>query len=117
MVKLGFEVFDGQACLLYWRRDGLTVVVLLYVDDILMTGNNCGKILQNKNSLCKEFKMKILGSPQKFLRIEIRRDFKNKIFEMSQTEFIDSILKRFGMKNAKPILTPMPIPQAEKKFF
>lgn len=92
MKKLNFEVYDQQACLLYWKKDGQMVIVLLYVDDIVVTGNNKDKIRETQRRLCDEFKMKVLGEPKQFLGIEIHRD-KNKI-ELKQTKFIEAMVKK-----------------------
>ena len=115
MVKMGFTVFDGQSCMFYWRRKGTFTIVMLYVDDILITGNNRDKIIETKNKLCEVYKMKVLGSPKKFLGIQIERDLKNSVFTMCQTKMIENIVRKFGLENRKFAATPMMTEQNAKK--
>jgi len=115
MVKMGFTVFDGQACMFYWRRRGTFTIVMLYVDDILVTGNNRDKIIETKSKLCEIYKMKVLGSPRKFLGIEIERNVEKCEFTMCQSKFIENIVRKFGLENRKFSATPMMTNQNERK--
>lgn len=109
--KLNFEVYENQVCLYYWKKrtenEKKVVIILLYVDDILITGNCPDKIRETKRQLCNEFKMKILGEPKSFLGIDIIRDRKNGVIELSQKKFVVALLKRFELEDAKPCKTPM----------
>ena len=40
------------------------MILILYVDDIIITGNDSDKIRETKRALCKQFEMKILGEPK-----------------------------------------------------
>jgi len=51
-----------------------SIILLLYVDDILIVGKNKMKIDALKKALCKSFSMKDLGSVKKILGIKITRD-------------------------------------------
>lgn len=64
-----------------------------------------------KSILDKEFKMQDLGDAQHFLRMNIIRDYEKQTIQVHQFNYIDTILKRFGMDQSKPISTPM-----ENKF-
>ena len=112
---MGFGAHIGQACLFYWKRGSNIVLVMLYVDDILVTGNNQDKIQETKRKLCSEFRMKVMGEPKKFLGIEIEREKKKSVMTLSQTKFIRAIIQRFGMENSKGADTPMVTNQAERK--
>lgn len=56
----------------YSRGDNITVV-LVYVDDILISGDSKTDIAALKKLLCQSFHMKDLGEPRYFLGIEIDR--------------------------------------------
>jgi hypothetical protein len=52
-----------------------------------------------------EFEMSLLGELSFFLGLQIRQSKKG-IF-ISQTKYIKEMLKRFGMEDCKPVITPM----------
>jgi hypothetical protein len=91
---------------LYFLCDGDSIViVVLYVDDLILTGNDDGLILWLKNELCKEFEMKDLGPLHYFLGLEVWQD-KNQLV-LTQAKYAMEVLKQFKMENCKPISTPM----------
>jgi hypothetical protein len=53
----------------------------------------------------KEFEMSLLGELSFFLVLQIRQ--RNQGIFISQTKYIREMLKRFGMEDCKPIVTPM----------
>lgn len=79
--------------------------VLVYVDDLLISGNCTDSIASLKSLISKTFHMKDLGSLTYFLGLEIHRD-ESGIF-MSQKEYTLDIIKEYGLSNAKPVLLPM----------
>lgn len=85
--------------------DGKCVVVSVYVDDIVITGDDKEEIIRLKQFLSKEFEIKDLGSMKYFLGMEIGRS-RNQI-SVSQRKYIIDLLKDTGMLNCKPIDTPM----------
>ena len=50
--------------------------------------------------------MKDLGAAKQILGMRITRDRKNRKLTLSQNEYIQKVLKRFNMHNAKPVSTP-----------
>jgi hypothetical protein len=52
-----------------------------------------------------EFEMLLLGELSFFLGLQIRQS--NQEIFISQTKYIREMLKRFGMEDCKPIITPM----------
>ena len=113
MVKMGLQVYENQTCLFYWTRPARTheqesqvTYVLLYVDDILATGNCKEKIRETRNRLDCIFEMKNIGEPKKFIGLEITRDRKRSILKLTQTKLIDSIILKFGLYGVRPVNTP-----------
>jgi hypothetical protein len=51
--------------------------------------------------------MKGLGAAKKIIGMRITRDRKNIKLTLSQGEYIEKVLERFRMKNAKPVSTPL----------
>jgi hypothetical protein len=78
------------------------LLLLRYVDDILICGDNVTTI---KGQLQQKYKMKDLGTAQRFLGIEINRI--NGVTSIHQKDYINTVLERFAMKNARIISSPM----------
>ena len=51
--------------------------------------------------------MKDLGTAKKILGMEIRRDRDAKRLWLSQAGYLNKVLERFSMENAKPVSTPL----------
>ncbi|KAK3001074.1 hypothetical protein RJ639_020290 [Escallonia herrerae] len=64
-------------------------------------------ILHLKKLLSREFDMKDLGSAKKILGMEIHRDRKAGKLWVTQKSYVEKVLERFSMLNAKPVSTPL----------
>ena len=60
-----------------------------------------------KRKLAKSFVMKDLGVLKQILGMRITRDRKNRKLTLSQGEYIEKVLHRFRIQNAKPVSTPL----------
>jgi Reverse transcriptase (RNA-dependent DNA polymerase) len=84
-----------------------TTVVLVYVDDLIITGDDQFKIDCVKKNLKQKFEIKDLGRLKYFLGIEIARSSKE-LF-IYQQKYILKILKETGKLGSKPTITPTDI--------
>lgn len=84
--------------------EGITIV-LVYVDDMLITGDSLKLIEDTKMSLQEAFKMKDLGELKYFLGIEFAR-CKEGIL-MHQRKYALELISRTGLGAARPAMTPM----------
>ena len=92
----------------YKKINGSPITFLvLYVDDILLIGYDVGMLSSVKVWLSKNFSMKDLGEATYVLRICIYRDRSRRLFGLSQSMYIDTIVKRFGMENSMKGFIPM----------
>ena len=80
------------------------IVLLVYVDDILLTGNDRRQLLKVITMLDQQFSLKTLGSLSYFIGFEAYRD-STSIYQ-SQTKYITDLLERVNMSNAKSCPTP-----------
>jgi hypothetical protein len=87
-------------------ENGSYIIFLLYVDDMLVAGSNMQDINTLKKKLANSFAMKDLGATKKILGMRITRDMKDQKLTLSQGEYTEKVLERFGLQNAKPISTP-----------
>ncbi|KAL5789565.1 hypothetical protein ACOSQ2_004453 [Xanthoceras sorbifolium] len=91
---------------LFTRKQGKSFTTLLiYVDDILITGNDPNSIAATKEFLHSNFRIKELGNLKYFLGIEVSTS-KNGIF-ISQRKYALEIITDAGLLGAAPIDTPM----------
>jgi hypothetical protein len=102
----GFVQSPDESCV-YKKSDGNVVAFLvLYVDDILLIGNN-KKVLSNiRVWLSKQFDMKDLGEAGHILGIRIIRDRQKRMLCLSQATYVDTVLARFSMQNSKKGFVP-----------
>lgn len=108
MKRLRFAMYPLQSSIFIWREKHKMAILLVYVDDILLASNDLTKIEEVERQLIKEYKLSSMGEPKMFLGIEIERDRKRGIIRLSQTKFIENILKRFKLDSAKDVIrTPM----------
>ncbi|KAK0574738.1 hypothetical protein LWI29_028303 [Acer saccharum] len=82
------------------------VFLILYVDDILLIGNDVGVLTSVKEWLAKQFDMKDLGEASFILGIQVITDRKNRTIALSQASYIDKILSRFSMQDSKKGMLP-----------
>ncbi|GJS31494.1 retrotransposon protein, putative, ty1-copia subclass [Tanacetum coccineum] len=105
--KIGFTQNPDEPCV-YLKASGSNVAFLvLYVDDILLMGNSVTMLQEVKSWLCKCFSMKDLGEAAYILGIKIIRDRSKRLIALSQSAYLEKILKKFRMENSKKGYTPM----------
>ena len=105
--QFGFIKNEDEPCV-YKKISGSAVVFLvLYVDDILLIGNDVPTLQNVKAWLGKCFSMKDLGEAAYILGIKIYRDRSKKLIGLSQSTYIDKVLKRFSMQDSKRGFLPM----------
>ena len=80
---------------------------ILYVDDILLIGNDVTLLESVKSYLNKSFSMKDLGEAAYILGIKIYRDRSKRLIGLSQSTYLDKVLKKFRMENSKKGFLPM----------
>ncbi|KAK0589611.1 hypothetical protein LWI29_016288 [Acer saccharum] len=101
----GYEQSRADYSLFTRKRGKSFTALLIYVDDILITGNDPISIAETKKFLHSNFHLKDLGSLKYFLGIEISAS-KNGIF-FSQRKYALEIIKDAGPLGAAPVDTPM----------
>uniref|UniRef100_A0A3Q7FZR3 Reverse transcriptase Ty1/copia-type domain-containing protein n=1 Tax=Solanum lycopersicum TaxID=4081 RepID=A0A3Q7FZR3_SOLLC len=77
----------------------------VYVDDLMITGNDISLIQQSKSTLQENFKMKDIGNLRYFLGIEFARSQDGIV--MHQKKYTLEIISEAGLSAAKPAATPL----------
>ena len=109
MHKHGYNMCHLDYCFYFKRLDDDTYIILcLYVDDMLVAGSNMDHIKGLKHQLAHAFSIKDLGAEKQILGMMICRHRKNKTLTLSQVDYVEKVLQRFYMENAKVVSTPLP---------
>ena len=102
MIKTFDFIKNEEEPCVYKRVSGSAITFLiLHVDDILLIGNDVPMLTTVKRWLSKEFSMKDLGEASYILGIKIYRDRSKRMLGLSQSRYIDLILKRFNIISAE----------------
>ncbi|GJZ69995.1 retrotransposon protein, putative, ty1-copia subclass [Tanacetum coccineum] len=105
--KVSFTQNPDEPCV-YVKVSGSNVAFLvLYVDNILIMGNNITILQDVKSWIYKCFSMKDLEEASYILGIKITRDRSKRLITLSQSAYFDKILKKFKMENSKRGSVPM----------
>ncbi|KAJ4724838.1 Retrovirus-related Pol polyprotein from transposon TNT 1-94 [Melia azedarach] len=108
MGEQGYRKTSSDHCVFIQKfSDDDFIILLLYVDDMLIVGRNASKIDWLKKQLSKSFAMKDLGPAKQIIGIQIHRDRAAKKLCISQEHYIEKVLERFNMSNAKVVSTPL----------
>ena len=92
---------------LFIRKQGDTVLYLLvYVDDLVITGNSVTEIEKFKVFLKNKFKIKDLGELKYFLGIEVLKTKSGLC--LNQRKYCLELLHEYGLLACKPVMTPLP---------
>uniref|UniRef100_H3H7X9 Integrase catalytic domain-containing protein n=1 Tax=Phytophthora ramorum TaxID=164328 RepID=H3H7X9_PHYRM len=106
MCSIGFQVSAFDPCLYIKVVNGHCVLVLVYVDDVLITGSSPELISRTKTDLKTRFEMTDSGKCAFVLGIELV-DGPDGSVTMCQRRYVDDILKRFAMDECKAVVSPV----------
>jgi hypothetical protein len=103
--SLGFLSSKADISLFQYHKGSITIVLLVYVDDIIVASSSSAVMEALLGDLKSDFALKDLGPLHYFLGIEV-----NYIADglyLSQTKYTTDLLKRAGMLACKSAPTPL----------
>ncbi|KAA0048599.1 reverse transcriptase [Cucumis melo var. makuwa] len=86
-------------------KTGKIAILIVYVDDIVLTGDDQTEISQLKQRIGDEFEIKDLGNLKYFLGMEVARSKEG--ISMSQRKYTLDLLTETGMLGCRPTDTPI----------
>jgi Reverse transcriptase (RNA-dependent DNA polymerase) len=95
--KFIFIRCEEEPCVYRKTSGSVITFLILYVDDILLMGNDILLLQLAKSSLKKVFSIKYLGETVYILGIKIYRDRSKRLIKLSQSTYIDKVLNWFSM--------------------
>lgn len=105
LLSLGFVNSTVDASLFIHHKLGVTLYLLVYVDDIIVTGSSPAEVSTLIGTLVARFSLKDLGCLNYFLGVEVIPSTTG-IF-LSQRKYITDLLHKSVMIDMKPTSTPM----------
>ena len=106
VLSSGYLLNQADKCV-YSKFDesGKGVIICLYVDDMLIFGTDQNQVDLTKEFLSSRFSMKDMGEADVILGIRIKHEGKR--ISMSQSHYIEKVLKKFNCFDCTPVSTPM----------
>ena len=106
---LGFTRSKANHCVYFKLIGDHVIYLVLYVDDMLLVGNE-KKIIQDlKAHFSSKFDMQDLGVAKYILGMEIKRGRTKRKLWLSQRKYVETILQRFNMQDSKPVKVHIPV--------
>uniref|UniRef100_A0A2N9FZB6 Integrase catalytic domain-containing protein n=1 Tax=Fagus sylvatica TaxID=28930 RepID=A0A2N9FZB6_FAGSY len=103
--QFGFSSSSHDTALFIRRSDKGMILLLLYVDDMIITGDDHSGISDFKLFLHQQFEMKDLGHLSYFLGLEVSSDSTG--YYLSQAKYASDLLSRAGLTDTKVVSTPL----------
>nr|XP_016461226.1 PREDICTED: uncharacterized mitochondrial protein AtMg00810-like [Nicotiana tabacum] len=99
-------IFSLNDCSLFTKSYSHSLVILtVYVDDILLVGDNISELNSLKMFLDSQFKIKDLGLVHYFLGLEISQHPHG--YLMNQQKYTTDLLQEFNCHHFSPVSTPL----------
>ncbi|KAJ0912622.1 putative RNA-directed DNA polymerase [Helianthus annuus] len=105
LLTLGFHCSRADPSLFIYKKNNTLIYLLVYVDDVILTGNDEKVLNDFTTRLHTEFKLKDLGSLSYFLGLEVTHTSSG-LF-LSQAKYAYDIRTRAGLLDSKPVATPL----------
>ncbi|KAK8936891.1 hypothetical protein KSP39_PZI011750 [Platanthera zijinensis] len=105
MVDMGYQQTNADYTV-FFRRSGFhTIMLVVYMDDIIIMGNDESDIAQLKTRLGKEYEVKYLRQLRYFIEIEVARSAGEIV--LSQRKYVLDLLKEASMLGCRPAVAPI----------
>ncbi|CAL2227060.1 unnamed protein product [Prunus armeniaca] len=105
LIHSGFTASKADPSLFIFHKDDNFLFLLIYVDDIIVTGNALSQVNALLQSHNRQFAMKDLGDLHYFLGIEVQHT--PDMLCLNQAKYAADLLKRATLHEAYPCLTPV----------
>ena len=105
LFRYGFSQSKADSSLFIFNRGSSSMWLLLYVDDIVLTGNNSSLLHHFITALGHVFELKDLGLPHYFLGLQVSTTKHG--MHLSQAKYAYDLLQKANMLECKPCSTPV----------
>jgi hypothetical protein len=105
MIRYGFVQSNADHTLFLKHRKKKVTTIIIYVDDMIITGDDIEEISRLKEQLSAQFEIKNLGRLKYFLGIEMAKSWRGIL--LSQRKYMLDVLFEVGLLKCKPADTPI----------
>jgi hypothetical protein len=104
--KFGFVENQVDSCIFIKIKGSMFIILVLYVDDILLASSDKNLLYETNRFLSSNFNMNDLCDVSYVLDIEIHRERTKGVPDLSQTTYIEKVLKMYNMHDCSgtPVL-------------
>ena len=107
MLSNGFKINDCDKCVYGKQTQNCFAILCLYVDDMLITGNDGETVKKIKCLLASKFEMKDMGVADVILGVKIHKTYGG--LDLSQSHYIETILRKCKNLDTVPVKTPIDV--------
>ncbi|XP_070020752.1 uncharacterized mitochondrial protein AtMg00810-like [Nicotiana sylvestris] len=109
LVQSGYKQSPFNHSLFTKQQGGEIVIILVYVDDLMISGSSSNLVNDAKTILHSKFKVKDLGKLRYFLGIEVSRSKKGIL--LNKRKYALELILEVGLSGVKPVATPIELNQ------
>ncbi|WVZ51782.1 hypothetical protein U9M48_002893, partial [Paspalum notatum var. saurae] len=102
LLKSGFVMGSVDKALFLLSRGGDTLIVQIYVDDIIFGGSSHALVSSFAEQMSREFEMSLMGELQFFLGLQIKQGLEGTF--VHQAKYTRDILKKFNMVQTRRLM-------------
>ena len=107
LAKLGLRRAEADYGVFYVHIGEDIILLAIHVDDCVLTGNKVALLTEFKEKIGTIYQLTDLGPISWLLGIKVTRDRESRTLHLSQTSYIESIVRRFNFDDLKPVSTPL----------
>ena len=107
LTEKGFSRLVSDPCAYRREINREIEFVTVWVDDLMLFANGEEAMNRAKTDLQGMFEVTDLGEPSKIVGIEITIDPKTGDIKLTQTKYIEELLRKYGLVDANGVAVPM----------
>lgn len=105
--RIGFRRSLADPAVFFIHVGDDVAILFIHVDDTTITGSSTHLVEELEQEIGKSFDITHLGPVSWLLGLAITRDRAKRTLSISQEAYINSIVRRFNLEDAKPISAPI----------
>ena len=105
--SMGFKCVLSDNSIYIYSRNQVKLIVPIFIDDITLVPKDDAAMDSTVQELSKHFKLRDLGATTFFLSVQVKQDLEAQTVSLSQSHYVDELLKRFNMEECNPVKTPL----------